>query len=241
MLAQVKRHDLIMPTSHQLPSGQPFISAAALQPACCGLPPWATLSSRSMHHPRIAAFLLGSWLLGSLFLAFVATGNFRTVDTVLNSPPPAASQMIQTLGRENARQLLRYLAGEENRGYFEAWELAQLVIGTALAGFLLVGSKNRLLAGLAGAMLALTLFQHFKITPEMLSTGRSIDFLPRAIESEALRQFWKLHGIYGGIEAVKMLLAATIAGFLFSIRRRRLPEPVEVDPVDYAHHSHINR
>jgi hypothetical protein len=194
-----------------------------------------------MPHPRIASFLLGSWLLGSLFLAFVATRNFRTVDTVLNSPPPAASKMIQTLGPENARQMLRYLVGEENRGYFEAWELAQLVIGTALAGFLLIGYKNRLLAGLAGAMLALTLFQHFKITPEMLSTGRSTDFLPRAIESEALRQFWKLHGIYGGIEVVKMLLAATIAGFLFSIRRRRLPEPVEVDPVDYANHGHINR
>ena len=29
---------------------------------------------QKMHHPRIAAFLLGSWLLGSLFLAFVATG-----------------------------------------------------------------------------------------------------------------------------------------------------------------------
>ena len=54
-------------------------------------------------------------------------------------------------------------------------------------------------------------------------------------------QFWKLHGIYGGIEVVKMLLAVTIAGFLFPMRRRRLPEPVEVDPVDYADHRHINR
>src|SRR5208282_3012037 len=114
-----------------------------------------------MQHSRIAAFLLGALLLGSLFLAFVATRNFRAVDAVLNSPPPEASKMIQTLGHQNARQLLRYLAGEENRGYFEAWELAQLALGVALVAFLLLGVEKRLLASLAGAMLALTLFQHF--------------------------------------------------------------------------------
>jgi hypothetical protein len=194
-----------------------------------------------MHHSRISAFLVGSLLLGSLFLAFVATHNFRAVDAVLNSPPPEASKMIQTLGDSNARQLLRYLAGEENRGYFEAWELAQIALGAALVGFLLFGVKNRFLAGLAGAILVLTLFQHFKITPDLLWMGRSIDFLPRASESQVRDQFWKLHGIYGGIEVVKMLLSATIAGFLFPMRRRRVRQRVEVDPVDYANHRHVNR
>jgi hypothetical protein len=149
--------------------------------------------------------------------------------------------MIQTLGHQNARQLLRYLAGEENRSYFEAWELAQLALGVALVAFLLFGVEKRLLAGLAGAMLALTLFQHFKITPDLLWMGRSIDFLPAAAESQARDQFWKLHGIYGGIEVVKMLLAVTIAGFLFPMRRRRLRQRVEIDPVDYANHRHVNR
>jgi hypothetical protein len=194
-----------------------------------------------MHHSRISAFLLGSLLLGSLFLAFVATHNFRAVDAVLSAPPPEASKMIQTLGQQNARQLLRYLAGEENRGYFEAWELTQLLLGATLVGFLLFGVKNRLLAGLAGAMLALTLFQYFKITPDLLWMGRSIDFLPWTAESQVRDQFWKLHGIYGGIEVVKMLLAVTIAGFLFPLRRRRLRQRVQVDPVDYANHRHVNR
>jgi hypothetical protein len=194
-----------------------------------------------MHYSRISAFLLGSLLLGSLFLAFVATHNFRAVDVVLTSAPPEASKMIQTLGDSNARQLLRYLAGEENRGYFEAWELTQLVLGAALVGFLFFGVKNRLLAALAGAMLVLTLFQHFKITPDLLWMGRSIDFLPRAAESQVRDRFWKLHGIYGGIEVVKMLLAATIAGFLFPMRRRSLRQRVEVDAVDYANHRHVNR
>jgi hypothetical protein len=194
-----------------------------------------------MHHTRIAAFLLGAWLLGSLFLTFVATRNFRTVDAVLKTPPPEASKMIQGLGHDNARQLLRYLAGEENRGYFDAWELAQLGLGTALTGFLLFGVEKRLLAGLAGAMLVLTLFQHLKITPELEWLGRSIDFLPATAESQARDQFWKLHGIYGGIEVVKMLLAVVIAGFLFPMRRRSLRQRVQVDPVDYANHRHVNR
>ena len=192
-----------------------------------------------MHHTRIAAFLLGAWLLGSLFLAFVATRNFRAVDAVLSSAPPEAFKMIQTVGRDNARQLLRYLAGEENRTYFEAWELAQLALGTALTGFLLFGVEKRLLAGLTGAMLVLTLFQHFRITPDLLWMGRSIDFIPAAAESQTRAQFWKLHGIYGGIEVVKVLLAATIAVFLFP-RRRGVRQRVEVDPVDYANHRHVN-
>jgi hypothetical protein len=187
-----------------------------------------------MHHFRIAAFLLGCWLLGSLFITFVATENFNIVDAVLSSPPPEASKMIQTLGDQNARQLLRYLAGEENRGFFQDWELAQLALGTALVGFLLFGIEKRLLAVLAGAMLILTLFQHFKITPELDWTGRSIDFAPA--ESQARDQFWKLHGIYSGIEVVKMLLAVTTAGFLFPMRRRRSRQRVEIDPVDYANH-----
>jgi hypothetical protein len=194
-----------------------------------------------MHHTRIAALLLGAWLLGSLFLVFAATRNFHTVDTVLRSPPPEAAKMIQTLGHENARQLLRHLAGEENRGLFETWELAQLVLGTALIGFLLFGVEQRLLAGLAGAMLTLTLFQYLKITPDMVWMGRSIDFLPWTAESQTRDQFWKLHGIYSGIEVVKMLLAVAIAGFLIPMRRRPLRQRVEVDPVDYANHRHVNR
>jgi hypothetical protein len=194
-----------------------------------------------MHHSRIAAFLLGCWLLGSLFLTFVATWNFHTVDAVLTSPPPEAAKMIQTLGDQNARQLLCYLAGEENRGFFEVWEPAQAVFGTALVGFLLFGIEKRLLAGLAGAMLILTLFQQFKITPELSWMGRSIDFVPSAVESQVRDQFWKLHGIYSGIEVVKMLLAVAIAGFLFSMRRRRSRQRAEIDPVDYANNRHANR
>src|SRR5690242_2198711 len=131
-----------------------------------------------MHYTRVAAFLLGACILGSLFVAFVATQNFQTVDEVLKSPPPEAWKMIQGLGNDSARHLLRHLAGEENRRVFETWELAQISIALALTASFLFGVKNRVLAGLAVAIVILTLFEHLKLTPELTWLGRSIDFLP---------------------------------------------------------------
>ncbi|HEV2690561.1 MAG TPA: hypothetical protein VGV35_18515 [Bryobacteraceae bacterium] len=193
-----------------------------------------------MHFSRIAAFLLGAWLLGSLFMAFVATQNFATVDRVLNSPPADAAKMIQTLRADNARHLLRYLAGEENRGFFESWELAQLVLGLALTFLLLFAVKNRALAAFTGAMLVLTAFQHWRITPDLVALGRSNEFIARAASSLARTQFGRLHAAYGVIEGVKLLLALTVAAFLFPRRHRRSRQRVEVDPVDHANHSHID-
>jgi hypothetical protein len=193
-----------------------------------------------MHHIRIATFLLGAWLLGSLFMAFVATENFATVDRLLKSPQAEASRLIQMLGHEDSRRLLRHLAGEQNRGFFESWELAQLVLGAMLIVFLVLGGENWMLAGLAGAMLILTAFQHLKITPEMVWLGRAIDFVPWTADSLSRDQFWKLHGVYGAIEGVKLVFALVLAGFLFPMRRRSRRR-VDVNPVDYANHRHVNR
>jgi uncharacterized membrane protein YkgB len=187
----------------------------------------------------MSAFLLGALVAGSLFMAFVATGNFRTVGEILKSPPPQAEKMIQQLGDENARLLLRYQAGEENRLFFETWETAQIVLGLLLAGLLILMGERRILAGLAGALVILTVFQHFKITPELVWQGRSIDFVPATPESTARQQFFKLHAAYGVMEAVKLLLMIAIGLGLFP-RRRRSRQRVEVDAIDYAHHRHVD-
>ncbi len=190
-----------------------------------------------MHPTRIAAFLLGALLLGSVFMAFAATENFQTVSQILNSPPPEVDKMINVLGPEQARMLLRYLAGEENRLFFQTWETAELGIGLALIALLVLGVKRRLLAGFAAGVVILAAFQHFQITPELVFQGRSIDFV--AGNTTAREHFMKLHGAYGMIEVVKLLLLIAIAAPLFwrSGRRR---QHVEVDTVDYAHHRHVN-
>jgi hypothetical protein len=192
-----------------------------------------------MHYSRISAFLLGAILTGSLFMAFVASGNFQTVSEILKTPPPQADKMIKVLGDENARLLLRYLAGEENRLFFETWETTQLVLGLLLAALLFLGGNKRLLAGLAGAIMILTVFQHFKITPELVWQGRAIDFVPATGDPTARQQFFKLHAAYGVIEVVNLLLIIGIGIGLFP-RRRRSHQRVELDAVDYAHHRHVD-
>ncbi len=184
----------------------------------------------ALHRYRIAAFLAGCLILGGLFMIFVATQNFGTVDRVLAAPPHEATQMFQTLGPENTRLLLRYLAGEENRLYFTSWELAQIALGALLTAVLLLAIKSRLLAGLAGAMLILVLFQHFRVTPEMIALGRLVDF-GGGSGSAAYSQFWRLHGLYGVLEVVKLVLLAVVAGLLLFGRRRKTTQPAEVGPV----------
>lgn len=182
-----------------------------------------------MHWHRLAAFLLGCLILGSAFMIFVAMENFGTVDRVLAAPPQQAEQMFQTLGEGNARLLLRYLAGEENRRFFQSWELAQIVLAALLTGVLLLAIKSRLLAGLTGAMLIVALFQHFRVTPEMIAFGRMIEF-GAGTGSAAYNQFWRLHGLYGVLEVAKLALLAIAAGILLFARKVKTTEPVAVEP-----------
>ncbi len=118
-----------------------------------------------MYH-RVASFLLGCWILGSLFMMFVATENFGSVDRVLASAPPAT---IQAIGNEQARSVLRYMAGLENQLFFVTWERAQIVLSAALAAVFFFGLGSLLLSGLACALLLLTVVQHFWVTPVMIA------------------------------------------------------------------------
>jgi hypothetical protein len=183
-----------------------------------------------MHRYRIAAFLACCLILGSLFMIFVATQNFSAVDRVLAAPPQQAMEMFQTLGPDNARLLLRYLAGEENRLFFTSWELAEIALGALLTAIVLFMIHSRLLAGLSGAVLILVLFQHFRVTPQMIALGRLIDF-GGGSASAAYSQFWRLHGLYGVLEVVKLALLVVVAGILLFGRRAKSPEPAEVSSV----------
>src|SRR5262250_1295840 len=103
-----------------------------------------------MHFSRIAAWILGAWLAGSAFMAFVATQNFPRPDAVLSAPPPEIAAVIQNAGPESSRLLLRHLVGEQNRFYFYSWELAQFALGLLLTAVLFLEPNNRKLIGFAG-------------------------------------------------------------------------------------------
>src|SRR5690348_15027632 len=111
-----------------------------------------------MHHARIAMFLLGAWIFGGLVTAYIATEDLQMVDTVLRSPAPEAAKIIQKLANPSStRQLLRYMAAEQNQAYFDDWEVAQIAIGFLLIGVLFLGVESRMLSALAAAMLLMTL------------------------------------------------------------------------------------
>lgn len=183
----------------------------------------------TLHRYRIAAFLAGCLILGSLFMIFVATGNFGTVDRILAAPPQQAAQMFQTLGPENARVLLRYAAGQQNQLFFTSWELAEIALGVLLTAILLLSIKSRLMAGMMGAMVIIALFQHFQVTPAMIHLGEQIEF---GGSGSATNQFYRLHGLYGGLEVVKLVLLGIVSVLLLFGRRAKSAEPVEATPVE---------
>ena len=185
-----------------------------------------------MRWDRVAAFLTGCWILGSLFMLFVATRNFATADRISADPPHAAAQMFQTIGPENAHLLLRYMAGEQNRLFFVTWEFAQVAMGVALTAILLFALRNRLLAGLAGALWIVVLFERLRVTPEMIAIGRLMDFGVDAGPA-VYNQFWRLHGLYGVLELVKLALATVVAILLF-VKNKKGDENVPLVRDEYA-------
>jgi hypothetical protein len=172
-----------------------------------------------MYHQRVSAFLLGVWIMGSLFMIFVAIENFRMADT---------------LGSPENHALLRDMAGRLNQVFFINWERAELVAGAALTAFLLFGVRSRVQAALAGAALILVLIQHLGVTPEMLSLSAQLD------NAAVAERFGRLHAIYGMMEVAKLVLIVALAVVLLPSWGRRAAA-VPVEPVDYAHHGHIDR
>jgi hypothetical protein len=181
-----------------------------------------------MHYRRFASLLLGAWLTGGLFMATVATQNFRSVDRLLARPAAPAAQEIHKLGSAAARALLRYQVAEQNRWYFQTWETAQLALGGLLLAVLLFGSSEGALTLLLPVlMLLMTLVQAFALTPNIVALGRIIDFVPPGQPSAERSRFWLLHSGYAGLELAKWVLGFLLAARLL-FRRRRKPEPAEV-------------
>ena len=172
-----------------------------------------------MHNQRIASFLLGAWIMGSLFMIYVATQNF---------------QMADSLSTTGGHAILREMAGRLNQLFFVKWELAELALGIAIAALAWFGMRSLLTSALAAVPLALVAVQHFFVTPRMLTLSAQLDTAALANE------FGRLHAMYGISEVVKLVLLFALAAILLPAWRRRSTS-VQVDAVDYAHHSHVDR
>lgn len=172
-----------------------------------------------MHIRRVAAFLIGAWLLGSLAMFFVATQNFQGVTSVLDVPSQKANARIEKLGAEDARFLLRYQVSELNRYFFDSWERVQLVLGALLVVLTLRGSQKLSVLAIPVAMLLMVAAAHWLLTPEITRLGRLMDFVPNARQTPDGQVFWRYHQIYSSMEVVKFLLGLYLA-FTLLVRRR---------------------
>ena len=181
------------------------------------------LQSPQMHFRRFAAFLLGAWLAGCLFMDMVATQNFRSVDRLLAAPSPQLAERVQAMGgHDAARVLLRHQVAEQNRWYFETWEQAQAALGSALFLVLLFGAvADRWMLFFTLLMLSLVLIAHFFLTPEITRLGRSIDFVRPGTSSPDRAHFWLLHGSYSASELIKLGAGIVLAVLLMRRRRGR--------------------
>lgn len=137
---------------------------------------------------------------------FAATRGFRTVDRVLTASSSEFQQAVQPLGHDRARVVLRYLASEINRTYFRFYGWIQILLGILLV--LLVWRqvpRDTVALALAGVMLCLVLILTLVIQPQIVSLGRSIDFVPRNPAPPVMPRFWMLHGAFTGLDGVKFL------------------------------------
>ncbi|MDZ7638871.1 MAG: hypothetical protein U5J83_11595 [Bryobacterales bacterium] len=191
-----------------------------------------------MHIRRLAAFLIGAWLLGSLAIFFVATQNFQGVDRLLDVPSSQAGSRIDRLGHDDARFFLRYQVSELNRFFFDSWERFQLVLGAILVLVTLRGSQRMSILAIPFAMLLMVAAAHWLLTPEINRLGRLMDFVPNARQTPDGQLFWRYHQIYSAMEVLKFLLGIYLAFTLLVRRRsRRIFSRKAGSQVDVVHDS----
>ena len=163
---------------------------------------------------RLAIFMMAVWLTGTIWMAVVATQNFYTIDRLFAvQPNPAFTTAVEKLGEPDARFFLRYLSSELNRLFFQAWGIIQIAVGI-FALWLVVKLPNAVKPKwLIVSMLAITLLFFALITPQIVSVGRALDFVPRDPPPPSMRTFGLLHATYTVLDGVLLILGigATIS------------------------------
>ena len=171
-------------------------------------------------------------------MAFITIQNIQVPRLVLAGTNPPVAQVIKKLGYEDTAQLLRHAGAEETRRYSYAWEQVELFLGVMLAGCLFLGTQRRILPlTLCGVMLALVLFQHIAVTPELAYRGRETDFPPGNNALGPMTRMLAMQQVYFGIEIVKLATGVILSSYLFVFRaQRRNRRPVNLvdDPYPNA-------
>ena len=170
------------------------------------------LSMDASRKQQWAMFAMGVWLAGNVMVAVVAAENFYTVDRLLaGSTSGAFASEVARVGHSETRDLLRYLSSELNRYYFRIWNFAQLAIGLLVLWLIAsapsIARARWAVLGMVGVVALAAVW----LTPQIISVGRSLDFVPRDPVPSSLNRFWVLHGVYTVLEACKLVVGLVVS------------------------------
>jgi hypothetical protein len=161
---------------------------------------------------RWALVVMGAWTMGSICTSIVATENFYTIDRLLETTTKAEFYAaVQTLGHGPARDLLRYLSSELNRLYFQMWNIAQLALG--VLALWLAGRAPRIRCGIL-TMIGIVVLMLAYLTPQIVSLGRRLDFVPRDPAPRGMQRFWILHAAYTSLEMLKLVVGLVVTWWI---------------------------
>lgn len=161
----------------------------------------------------LMALLLGGWLIGTVVVGAVAAENFFMIDRLLNSVE-SSRQFLNDAAQMppgEARLMLRHLASELNRFYFQAWEWIELVLGGTLLVLAALKLKSRKLVIGFAIMLGITLLMRFYLTPGLVEVGRLLDFAAHTPPPPGLAYFGFLHATYSTLDLAKLLIGIWVA------------------------------
>jgi hypothetical protein len=193
-----------------------------------------------MHTRRMAGFLLGAWLGGSVLMILIQVANLRFTASLLATPSDQAAEMLKQTGpQQNVEMLMRYQAAEQNRRYAYVWEESQFGLALILAVCLFLGTQRRVFPILfCGLMLLMVIFEHMGVAQELAYRGREADFPPGNASYSAQTRVWALDQVYGWVEGAKLVLGVLLSGYLFIFRARRTRK--QINAIDYRQPSHTN-
>jgi hypothetical protein len=163
---------------------------------------------------------------GSVIAIYITVRAMEESRLVLASPPAPVTEIVQKLGYDRTAEFVRHVGAEMARRQTDNWEVAEILLAVLLGGCLYLATERRIFPLiLCGLMLAMVLFQHGAVSPEIAFRGREADFAPGNTNVAIVTRIWALRQVYFGLETVKLIAGGILASYLFvfhtSERRRR--------------------
>jgi len=175
-----------------------------------------------MHATRIVTFLLGAWIIGTLFTDSVIYINLNLPERAISGAPPEAEKIIKDYTPEQASLLLHYFVAEANQVFLNRWEMVQVLLGLLLIPAVYVATDRKGLPLIVAAfLLILALVQFLTVAPEVAYRSREIAFPPGKGNVVFEARVSKLWYIFTATETVMVVVSGGLAAYVASYRSRR--------------------